>query len=70
MLSFADADSIRPEHIVAFYTTLGGDKRDAGLDGSLRSATRLGIVTRATHYHILSTTMVANVASPFLSQSR
>lgn len=67
MLVYADADSIRPEHIVAFYESLGGGKRDAGLDGSQRSAARLGIVPGATHYNILSTTMVANMVSPFLS---
>ena len=70
MLIFADADSIRPEHIVAFYEALGGGKRDAGLDGSLRSAARLGMVPGATHYDILSTTMVATMVSPFLAASR
>jgi hypothetical protein len=40
---------------------------DAGLDGSHRSAARLRIVPGATHYNILSTTMVANMVSPFLS---
>jgi pimeloyl-ACP methyl ester carboxylesterase len=70
MLVFADADSIRPEHMVAFYKALGGGQRDAGLDGSLRSTARLGIVPGATHYNILSTTTVANMASPFLSSSR
>jgi pimeloyl-ACP methyl ester carboxylesterase len=67
MLVFADADSIRPEHIVAFYKALGGGQHDAGLDGSLRSAARLGVVPGATHYNILSTTAVASMASPFLS---
>ena len=68
-LIFADADSIRPEHIVAFYEALGGGKRDAGQDGSLRSAARLGIVPGATHYNILSTIMVAEMVLPFLSQN-
>ncbi len=67
MLVFADADSVSPEHVVAFYRALGGGQRDAGLDGSLRSAARLGIVPGATHYNILSTTAVADMASPFLS---
>lgn len=67
-LIFADADSIHPEHIVAFYEALGGSKRDAGQDGSLRSAARLGIVPGATHYNILSTTMVAEMVLPFLSE--
>jgi hypothetical protein len=68
-LIFADADSIRPAHIAAFYEALGGGKRDAGLDGSLRSVARLGIVPGATHYDILSTTMVAEMVSPFLSSA-
>jgi pimeloyl-ACP methyl ester carboxylesterase len=45
MLVFADADSIRPEHMVAFC--------HAGVDGFLRSAARLGVVPGATHYDIL-----------------
>ena len=36
LLVFADADAIRPEHMVEFYRLLGGGKRDAGLDGSGR----------------------------------
>jgi pimeloyl-ACP methyl ester carboxylesterase len=67
MLVVADADSIRLEHVVAFYEALGGGQRDAGLDGSLRSAARLAVVPGATHYNILSTTAVADLASPFLS---
>jgi pimeloyl-ACP methyl ester carboxylesterase len=66
-LIFADADSIRPAHIAAFYEALGGGKRDAGLDGSLRSAARLGIVPGATHYNILATPAVAEMVLPFLS---
>lgn len=68
-LIFADADSIRPEHIAAFYEALGGGKRDAGLDGSQRPVARLGIVPGATHYNILSTTMVAEMVQTFLSQT-
>jgi hypothetical protein len=67
LLVFADGNSIRPEHIVAFYKALGGGQRDAGLDGSLHSTARLGIVPGATHYNILSTTAVANIASAFLA---
>jgi len=67
MLVFADSDSIRLEHIVAFYEALGGGQRDAGLDGSLRSPARLAIVPGATHYNILSTTAVAMMTSRFLS---
>ncbi|HEV2710669.1 MAG TPA: alpha/beta hydrolase [Edaphobacter sp.] len=69
MLVFADADAIRPEHMVEFYKALGGGQRDAGLDGSLRSKARLGIVPGATHYNILATTAVTGMVSPFLSQA-
>lgn len=68
-LIFADADSIRPGHIAAFYEALGGGKRDAGLDGSLRSVARLGIIPGATHYNILATTMVAEMVARFLSST-
>jgi len=40
LLVFADADSIRPGHIAEFCKLLGGGQRDAGLDGSLRAASR------------------------------
>jgi pimeloyl-ACP methyl ester carboxylesterase len=44
LLVFADADSIRPAHIVDFYALLGGGQRDAGLDGSGRPANQLAIL--------------------------
>jgi pimeloyl-ACP methyl ester carboxylesterase len=66
MLVFADADAIRPEHIVEFYKRLGGGQRDAGLDGSLRPTARLAILPGTTHYNILSTTVVAELVAPFL----
>jgi pimeloyl-ACP methyl ester carboxylesterase len=66
MLVFADADSIRPEHIVAFYTLLGGGQRDAGLDGSLRSTARLAILPGTTHYDILAFPGLSNIVTAFL----
>jgi pimeloyl-ACP methyl ester carboxylesterase len=66
MLIFADADSMRPEHMVEFYRLLGGGQRDAGLDGSLRSAARLAIIPGTTHYDIMATTTVAEMVLPFL----
>jgi hypothetical protein len=66
MLVFADADAIRLDQMIEFYKQLGGGQRDAGLDGSLRSATQLAIVSGATHYDILSTTAVSNLVAPFL----
>ena len=40
LLVFADADAVRPAHIVEFYALLGGGLRDANWDGSLRPVPR------------------------------
>ena len=69
LLIFADADMMRPEHVVEFYKLLGGGQRDAGLDGSLRSPNRLAIIPNMTHYTILDSPAVMQFASAFL-QSR
>jgi pimeloyl-ACP methyl ester carboxylesterase len=68
MLVFADADAISYEHITEFYQALGGGQRDAGLDGSLRASARLAILPGTTHYDILATTAVAQLANGFLEQ--
>jgi pimeloyl-ACP methyl ester carboxylesterase len=52
LLVYADADAIRPEHMVEFWKALGGGQRDAGIDGSLRPANQLAIVPNTTHYTI------------------
>lgn len=67
LLIFADADSIRLEHIVAFYQRLGGGRRDAGLDGSLRPTAHLAIVPGTTHYTILASPLVAELVASFLA---
>lgn len=67
MLIFADADTYHPEHIVEFYKLLGGGKRDAGLDGSLRPANQLAIIPDTTHYNLLATTTVAGLAHRFFA---
>lgn len=41
LLVFADADYIRPEHMVEFWKALGGGQRDAGIDGSCGPQTSL-----------------------------
>ena len=66
LLLFADADAIRPEHVVEFYKLLGGGQRDAGLDGSLRSPNRLAIIPNTTHLTILGAATVTQFASAFL----
>ena len=66
MIMFADADSVRLEHILDFYRLLGGGIRDAGLNGSGRPTAHLAIVPGTTHYDILSTEVVADLVAPFL----
>jgi pimeloyl-ACP methyl ester carboxylesterase len=66
MLVFADADTYRPEHIVEFYKLLGGGQRDAGLDGSLRTPSRLAVIPNTTHYNLMGTTAVATVVRLFV----
>ena len=66
LLIFADADMMRPGHIVEFYELLGGGQRDAGLDGSLRSPNRLAIIPNTTHYTLLGSAAVTQFASAFL----
>ena len=69
MIVFADADAIRPEHIVEFFGLLGGGKRDAGLDGSGRPEANLGILPGLTHYTISGAPALAMVANQFLDAS-
>ena len=68
LLVFADADSVRGEHMVAMYQKFGGFQRDAGLDGSLRPASRLAIISGKTHYNILETPEVSAIAGKFLAE--
>jgi pimeloyl-ACP methyl ester carboxylesterase len=66
LLIFADADMMRPEHIVEFYKLLGGGQRDAGVDGSLRSPNRLAIIPNTTHMTLIGSAEVTQFASAFL----
>jgi pimeloyl-ACP methyl ester carboxylesterase len=63
MLVYADADSIRPDHIVEFWRLLGGGQRDAGVDGSGRPAARLAVIPGATHYDIVASPLLAAAVS-------
>lgn len=69
LLMFADADAIRPEHIVEFYGLLGGGQRDAGLDGSLRSPNQLAVIPNTTHRTLLGSAALMQFASAFLNSS-
>jgi pimeloyl-ACP methyl ester carboxylesterase len=66
MLVFADADSVRPAHIVEFYGLLGGGLRDAGFDGSARPTARLAILPGTTHYDVSAAPALVPAVVPFL----
>ena len=66
MLVYADADSVRPGHIVEFYGLLGGGLRDAGWDGSARPTARLAILPGTTHYDIADAAGLVPAVVPFL----
>ena len=67
LLVFADADCVRPEHVVEFWKALGGGQRDAGMDGSLRPANQLAIVPNATHYTLPVDPMLPQIVERFLA---
>jgi pimeloyl-ACP methyl ester carboxylesterase len=67
LLVFADADAIRPEHMVEFWKALGGGQRDAGQDGSLRPANALAILPNTTHYTLPVEPMLPEVVERFLA---
>jgi pimeloyl-ACP methyl ester carboxylesterase len=66
MLVFADADSIRPDHVVDFYRLLGGGLRDASWDGSARPQARLAVLPGTTHYDIFASPALPAAVAPFL----
>jgi pimeloyl-ACP methyl ester carboxylesterase len=66
LLVFADADSIRPEHMVEFWKALGGGQRDAGIDGSLRPANQFAIVPNTTHYTLPVEPVLPEIVERFL----
>lgn len=68
LLVFADADAIRPEHMIEFWKLLGGGQRDAGLDGSQRPASQLAIIPNTTHYNLIQSPLLTEVATAFLTQ--
>src|ERR1039458_7048294 len=66
MLVYADADAVRPEHIVRFYQLLGGGLRDANWDGSAQSVNRLAILPYHTPSHCFASPDRATAVIPFL----
>lgn len=66
MIVFADADAVRPAHVIEFFDLLGGGQKDAGLDGSGRPANQLAILPGLTHYKTSSAPVLTTVVAPFL----
>jgi pimeloyl-ACP methyl ester carboxylesterase len=66
MLVFADADAVRPAHIVEFYGLLGGGLKDANWDGSQRPVARLAVLPSQTHYDMFTSPTLPAVVSGFL----
>jgi pimeloyl-ACP methyl ester carboxylesterase len=66
MLVYADADSVRPDHIVEFFAARGGGLRDAGWDGAHRPVARLAVLPGQTHYDVSSSPCLAAAVIPFL----
>ena len=66
MIVFADADAVRPTHVMEFFGVLGGGQQDAGLDGSGRPTTQLAILPGLTHYNICSSPALAAAVLGFL----
>lgn len=66
LLVFADADAIRPEHMVEFWKALGGGQHHAGIDGSLRPANELAILPNTTHYTLPVEPMLPQIVERFL----
>jgi pimeloyl-ACP methyl ester carboxylesterase len=64
-LIYGDADSISPSQAAEFYALLGGGTRDAGLDGTLPTESRLVILPGISHYNILASPHLAAVVSEF-----
>jgi pimeloyl-ACP methyl ester carboxylesterase len=67
MLVYADADMIRPEHMVSFYHLLGGGLQDAGWMREHMSKNRLAILPDLTHYEIGTAPVLATAVLPFLN---
>ena len=65
LLVFADADAVRPAHMVEFYALLGGGLRDANWDGSLRPVPGLAVLPGQRTMTFVSAGLPAAVI-PFL----
>jgi pimeloyl-ACP methyl ester carboxylesterase len=70
LLIYADADMVRPEHVVRFYQLLGGGLRDAGWQGEHMSRNRLAILPGYTHYNVFLAPELPATVLRFLNSDR
>jgi pimeloyl-ACP methyl ester carboxylesterase len=70
LLVFADADSIRPAHIVEFFALLGGGLRDAGWDNSAQPSNQLAVLPGRTHYDVYLAPALVPTVVQFLDAAR
>ena len=66
LLVYADADSVRPDHIVEFFGLLGGGLRDAGWDYAAQPSNQLAILPGRTHYDVYLSPALAPIVSGFV----
>src|SRR3954469_19039201 len=66
LLVYADADSVRPAHIVEFFALLGGGLRDAGWDSAAQPSNQLAILPGRTHYDVYLSPALAPIVTSFL----
>jgi len=66
LIVFADADSIRPDHMIEFYGLLGGGRQAGGVDGSGRPASQLAVLPGLTPYDISTSPALPPAVIPFL----
>ncbi len=66
LITYADADAVKIEHIMEFYKLLGGGQKDAGMDGNGRPISQLAILPSMTHYNIINFPNLATILNSFL----
>lgn len=66
MLVYADADSVRPDHVAEFYGLLGGGLDDPGWDGP-HPGNQLAVLPGTTHYDVLMSPLLVPAVNGFLS---
>jgi pimeloyl-ACP methyl ester carboxylesterase len=62
----ADWDAVRISAATKLFELLGGGSRDAQWDRSGMGQNRFAVIPNATHYDIINSTAVSEVAIPFL----